>query len=175
MCVNVCPAVSDPKSPCSFVPKKIVSIPLLVLTFLQLTRTDIVSQGNNDLRRTQLMSNEIIQQSNTIPFSFTLISSRSFSDLHYRYYFKLHKTEPKMITGKDYELLFLVCEKSPCPTSSEIEAIREIQVLCYDPHCEGEYPKINLKEEFSLIKTQEVFDGGVFTYRRKEVDNRANH
>lgn len=152
----------------TFIPKEISMTTLVVLIIINISRTDIFSKGNNDLLRTQLMSNAIIQQSNNKAFSFTLISSRSFSDLHYRYYLKVKNVEPKPIVSKNYSLLFLVCEKSPCPAKEEMERMQEVQVLCYDPHCEEKYPKINLKE-FSLNNSRDVFDGRIFTYRRNQI------
>lgn len=149
----------------TFIPKQISRVILVVLIVMNLSRTDIFFPGNNDITRTQKISNLIIEQSNNESFSFTLISSRSFSDLHYRYFFKLKGVKPLNITGKNYKLLFLVCEKSPCPTREEIEKMSTIQVLCYDPHCEGEYPKIDLRN-FILTDTKDILDSRIFIFKK---------
>lgn len=140
---------------------------VFVLLLLNLRNVDIFSKGNNDILRTEHMTDEIMNQTNNAPFSFTIISSRSFTDLHYRYFFLLRHVEPEKITNNSYDLLFLVCEKEPCLTPSEKELV---QVMCYDAHCEGEYPKIYL-EDFALISSKDIFDGKIFTYKRKENSN----
>lgn len=147
--------------------RNIVVAVTVVLLLLNLRNVDIFSKGNDDITRTKLMTAEIMEQANNTPFSFTITSSRSFTDLHYRYFFLLRHIEPEKITGNTYDLLFLACEKGPCARPSEKEVV---QVMCYDEHCEGEYPKLFL-EDFALVSSKEVFDGKIFTYKRKKKAN----
>lgn len=124
------------------VPYAIVACALLVLAVMHLTKTDIFQPGFNDIARTKRAVEAMIQEANGEPFSFTLISSRSFSDLHYRYFFKIKGVQPQPITSNDYTRLFLVCEKGTCPTSDELLKQKQIRALCYEDNCQGEYPYI---------------------------------
>lgn len=144
------------------IPKKILVGVAVLFVIANLTHVDIFAKANNDIEKTSRMTEAVINQANGKLFSFTIISSRSFSDLHYRYFFRLHDVKPEKITDTNYDLLFLVCEKAPCPKVLENETV---QVMCYDPHCEVEYPKIALSG-FRLASTKDVLDGRIFTYER---------
>lgn len=145
--------------------KAIIFALLIVAVSFHISQTDIFSEGKNDIARTKEITKSMISQSNGIPFSFTLTQSRSFSDLHYRYFFTTKWTTPKKISSDEYTYLFLVCEKLPCPTKEEQENILEVKALCYDDHCSGEYPTIQLTK-FKLIESKRVLDSMIFTYQR---------
>ncbi|KKR94886.1 MAG: hypothetical protein UU41_C0002G0007 [Candidatus Roizmanbacteria bacterium GW2011_GWA1_41_13] len=131
-----------------FVKKSYLSaiIAVIVITLIYLPKSDILSEGKHDLSRTEDMAETMIQSAEQDPFSFTLINSRSFSDLHYRFFFLKKRVQPVSIESEEFDTLYLVCEKEPCPTQDEIVSRTEIQVMCFDPLCNREYPKVNLKE-----------------------------
>ncbi|MEK7129425.1 MAG: glycosyltransferase family 39 protein, partial [Patescibacteria group bacterium] len=107
-------------------------------------RTDVLSPGPKDVSRVQRIVAEVLTSAKDQPFSFTLTSSRSFSDLHYRYFFKLADVEPKPITEASYSTLFLICDLEPCPTADQMRQKPRVQALCFEPHCKGTYPTVDL-------------------------------
>ena len=123
-----------------------------VISFVQLGKTDIFTGGGNDLVRTRTLVDAVVEDADGDSMSFTLTASRSFSDLHYRYYFLKSGVSVKHVLEETYKKLYVVCDNFTCPTASEL-ATQPLQVLCFDPHCEGEYPKINLATNFKFEKT----------------------
>lgn len=163
------------KTALRFVPGKVLFVFIIIIAIIQLSKTDIFSSGTNDIKRTGIIANEVLIQAGNTPFSFTLISSRSFSDVHYRYFFRIKGKEPEPITDGDYVLLFLICEKLPhpekkgeklpCPEDEEIKKLPEVAPLCFESPCKLNYSKISLKE-FRFISSKELFDGKLFTFER---------
>jgi hypothetical protein len=121
---------------------------------MNLSRSDITKPGFNDIGRTRDMVKNIGNLVEDEPFAFGLTSSRSFSDLHYRYFFLIQGLRPEPVLSGSYQTLTLVCEGQSCPTESEMTRKKFVQLLCYDPHCEGEYPTI----DFALWKFDAVTD-----------------
>jgi hypothetical protein len=99
-------------------------------------------QYPDDVSRTRESALRMINAAGGEPFSFTVTKSRSFSDFHYRYFFRLLDVNPTPISERMYSKLFLVCEQLPCPSHEEIEKPRELDTMCSDHHCSGPYPKI---------------------------------
>lgn len=126
------------------VPRAVLVALVIWLAAGQIKRGDWRKSGPNDIARTRALTDEIIAHAGGQPFSFTLISSRSFSDLHYRYFFTLLDVLPETITSPAYQQLFLICEKEPCPRERELSARGSTEALCYEDHCRGPYPSINL-------------------------------
>ena len=145
--------------------RKIVFIFLLVVVFISVSKTDIFFDGQHDLTRVERLTDRMIKLSENKPFSFTLITSNSFSDLHYRYFFAIKKHVPKEIVRTDYNKLFIICEKQPCPTKLEITDVNTVSVLCYDEHCRGQYPIIDLR--FWKLHTIEYgYNSAIYAYDR---------
>ena len=105
-----------------------------------------------------------MQLSQNQPYSFTLIKSRSASDLHYRYFLNLYKSTPKDIKNTDYNILFLICDNFICnpfiPQSKE-----SITALCYDEHCKEYYPTLNM-EYWKYVSKNTIGNSTVFSYKR---------
>lgn len=99
-----------------------------------------------DILRLNEMSRAAATLAGGRQFAFALISSRSFSDLHWRFYLRRAGIIPLSVTSEAAEYLLLACENLPCPTYKELSARAEVQVICYDPHCAGAYPKIRLQD-----------------------------
>lgn len=139
------------------------------LVIINVQKTDLfLPVGNNDISRVRNMANEILMSAKNQPFSFTLIHSRSFSDLHYRYFFKLAGIEPRPITDAAYGTLFLVCDQFPCPSKGEMMQKRQIQAMCFEPHCKGTYPTIDLSS-WKLTAALYAPDGRIFMYTSSGV------
>lgn len=141
---------------------------LFFLLIFQLARYDLVKRNFSDIPRAQAATAEIIKQAAGADFSFTLLSSRSFSDYHYRFFFLTNAIQPKPITNEDYSLLFLVCEKAPCNIKEDLLFMKSIPVLCYDHHCKESYPSISMEEW--KVKDARYFndDLRVFTLQRRK-------
>jgi len=127
----------------------IVTAAVVLLCVIQLMKTDVLSRGNNDIPRTRAAVAEMKAIANTRPFSFTLIGSRSYSDLHYRYYMRVTDLNPVPVTDAGYPLFMLVCDDRDCPDVSDITAIPELPILCFEGHCSEFYPRLPLRKEWA--------------------------
>lgn len=142
---------------------------VLLLVGLNLQKTDFWSNNlNNDIARTRKITETIFSLANGKPFSFTLISSRSFSDLHYRYFFLTSGINPQPLGSQGYNALFLVCEKTPCPSASEMQRQTLVKALCFDPHCSGEYPQIDLRQ-WRQVEVKDVSSARIYVYKRESL------
>ena len=139
----------------------------LLLAFVYLPKSDVFSEGKHDLSRTEDMVDHMVQSANE-SFSFTLISSRSFSDLHYRFFFLNKNVQPVSIESDEFNTLYLVCEKDPCPTREEIMLKTEIQAMCFDPLCDRDYPRVSLAK-WQLDSTITRERATLYIFNRKSV------
>lgn len=128
---------------------------VIVTAFVQLGKTDMFTAGSDDLERTRKLADAVIEDAQGDSISFTLTASRSFSDLHFRYYFLKRGLSIKSVLGETYKKFYVVCDNFTCPMASELVS-QPLQILCFEPHCEGEYPKINLTTDFVFEKTMRV-------------------
>lgn len=128
--------------------KNIVGACVFFLCVLQLTHADIFARGNNDIARLDSVTAYIKSIVGEAPFSFTLIRSRSYSDLHYRYYMKVMNVTPVPFTDDSHQKFILICDHDDCPSVAEVTAMPEVPVLCYEEHCKEYYPKIPLMREW---------------------------
>lgn len=145
---------------------------LVILAIIfQVHNLNINFEGTNDIARTLDMTSVMERLTSGKPFSFALISSRSFSDLHYRYFFTTQQhIYPLPLVDRTYVNLFLVCEKAPCPSFKEMQNVHSTKVICYDEYCGRKYPSINL-EQWQLVATYDGFDSRLYIYRRKSLLN----
>lgn len=97
-----------------------------------------------DIPRTDSTVRAIIGKSSDKRFAFTLISSRSFSDYHYRFFFDKYGSKPESIYADSYDKLYLVCEKYPCPEEGVVKEKNAVDVMCYEHHCQIGYPGLDL-------------------------------
>lgn len=150
-----------------FIPAAAVVAIIAWIFLYQLTRSDIWSTGHKDIQRTRSAVNAMRESAKGQPFSFTLLSSRSFSDLHYRYFFLLNGLVPQPITSPAYGTLFLVCDKSPCPSADGFGAMR-VNAMCYEAHCSGQYPTIDL-QDWEYNQTREIEGATIYMFKRRSV------
>ena len=147
--------------------RMVVFVFLAILVFIDLSKSDISSSGSKDLSRVDNLTNTVIKLSNNKPYSFTLISSNSFSDLHYRYFLLIKKHVPRDITDRDYNQLFLICEKAPCPSKDEVSHTLIVKVLCNTSHCEqGEYPTNINMAQWKLYKIDYMENYAIYSFNR---------
>lgn len=135
-----------------------------LLVVANVRKTDIFLPGPNDISRVQGIVAEIRRSVKDQPFSFTLTSSRSFSDLHYRYFFKLAEVEPKPVTDVGYNTLFLICDQFPCSSKGEMKKKIRVQAICFERHCKGSYPSVDLSD-WELKATLYAPDGRIYMFR----------
>ena len=147
-----------------YIPMYVIIGLIGLLVVFNVQKTDIFSPGPNDISRVQGIVNEIFVSAKDQPFSFTLTSSRSFSDFHYRYFFKLADVEPKPITDLSYSALFLICDLEPCPTADQMKKKIRVQAICFERHCKGSYPSVDLSD-WKLKATLYAPDGLIYMFR----------
>lgn len=140
-------------------PRLAAILPVFLLLFLFADGQE--TPAGNDLTRTERVVNEMIRQSEGSDFSFTLLSSPSFSDYHYRYFFQLKGVNPSIIYDDEYPTLYLVCEGVRCPSWRELEKQKIIYVNCYEKLCKATYPDKRLtgwkyKSEKDILGTHIV-------------------
>lgn len=134
----------------------------LFLFFWNISKINLFEKGPLDIARTQTVAQKILQDADGSPFSFTIISSPSFSDLHYRYLFSLGNAQVKPFQSADYKKLFVICDSERCPTKRSLLRQRFIPIACFGPVCKGQYPTISLKS-WELVQL-EWFEGGFAVY-----------
>lgn len=149
-----------------YIPKAILIILVSCLIGFQISRLDVASSGNMDIPRTREITAEMIRQSNGKPFSFTLIGSRSFSDYHYRFFFRMNNVRPVDTENKEFRTLFLVCDKTPCPPAEDVQKRDELQVVCFDLHCKTWYPHLFMSD-WQLVTWKDLVNGRLYTFARR--------
>lgn len=152
--------------------KKFALVVLGFIVIVQLGKIDVFQQGDQDIARTKSAIQQIIKDSGKTPFSFALIRSKSFSDLHYRYYFRVIGREPLPVTSKMNSLLYLICDQEVCPSVSELTSQKNTPIICYKAFCSNFYPSIKLENIYSFIREESiVFDnetkGIIYIFKRR--------
>jgi len=127
-----------------------------VISIVHLSHTDIFNMGNNDVRRVSATVGKLKREIGDSQFSFTLINSRSFSDLHYRYFMRVMRLSPQSITGGEYTTLALLCDDILCPVASKLASRPSVPVLCYESHCRDHYPDIQLAKDWAYTHDEAV-------------------
>lgn len=149
----------------------IVILILVYAVSVQVSRSDIWRQGMGDLQRVPALVDAAITDAGNTPFAFTLISSPSFSDLHFRYFFLDRNVMPVSITRADYSTLYVMCDNVDCPKADDV-ASKALPVVCYDPHCEGQYPVMDMVTDFRFNSELKVVWGSskqsrIYKFSRK--------
>jgi hypothetical protein len=143
---------------------------IVIISLFHIRSTDIGRNGYGDVRRTHATTREIVRQAGSKRFAFGLISSRSYSDLHYRYYFLLQKAVPEYVTERSFEILFLVCETEICPEPQDITGNRKVTMICYDFYCSGDYPSLDVTQ-WEFVRFADVRGAKIYTYLRTDKEN----
>lgn len=127
-------------------------IAVIIVCFIQLSLTDIFSTGPADIPRVKNAVAQMSDSTKGTDFSFTLVNTASYSDLHYRYYMKVAGLRPKPAVAGDYTRFIVACDRSDCPTVSELSRREQLPILCYEEHCEEYYPSIPLSTQWTYVK-----------------------
>ncbi|HLD24362.1 MAG TPA: glycosyltransferase family 39 protein [Patescibacteria group bacterium] len=139
-----------------------------VVVIFQLMKVDVFKPGNNDIQRVATAVSMIRDEIGDSRFSFTLINSKSFSDLHYRYFMDNMGLKPESITDA-YPTLVLICDQADCPAPLSLVKDTEVQVICYEERCLGVYPKIALFSDWNYETSKVVGDGlgRIYMFKRR--------
>lgn len=140
---------------------------ILLILFLHMSSIAKPSAEAADIPRLTQMTREARALAGSEPFVFALISSRSFSDLHWRYFFNRQGVSPLPVDDPAAGQLIVACEKLPCPSFEELVKAGSVQVICNEAHCSGQYPKIEISE-WKLLSEWEGEGGMILLLRRAQ-------
>lgn len=145
---------------------------LILLCAYQLMQTDVFRDNRNDISRVSQTVAHIRSKTESNPFSFTLVNSRSYSDLHYRYYMDVLGMSPMHATSSGYTKLFIVCDSDTCPTTQEVTSASEVPILCYEEHCSQQYPSIKVSLVWKYVRDDAIIEhardiGRVYEFERR--------
>jgi hypothetical protein len=138
---------------------------VIIIALVNLFSNNFIKRGHQDIARTKALTEEMIYQSHGQPFSFTLSVSRSFSDYHYRFFFRLKNINPDLITNKKYTKLFIICEEGDCPSRELQSTYGSVQASCWDHHCRIDYPRISFNE-WHITDVKDIEHARLYTYQR---------
>jgi len=127
-------------------------------------------QYNNDIVRTESVVKTMVDLAHGRDYSFTLLTSRSFSDYHYRFFMTKQSNKPRFIYDEDYPVLFLICEIGPCPSVDSLLESNIIHVFCYDHHCKPLYPDKRL-DGFRVSNSYKVRDTHIYMLTKSLIDS----
>ena len=125
---------------------------VIMVSFLQLLRTDIFSVAQSDIPRVRNAVAQIKDVVNENDFSFTLVNTVSYSDLHYRYYMEAMDLQPMPAVAGGYKRFIVACDRADCPTVGELTQREQLPILCYEEHCKQYYPSIPLSSQWAYSK-----------------------
>ncbi|MEK6881871.1 MAG: hypothetical protein AABY22_19795 [Nanoarchaeota archaeon] len=86
---------------------------LVVLGILNIQKSPLQNQPNNQLYRTQEISKFVISEAQNKPFNFALIANSNY-DAAYQFYLDIYGHKPKQVPYEITDQLFVVCEDSVC-------------------------------------------------------------
>lgn len=86
---------------------------LIVIGFINLQKSPLLSPPANQLQRTQEIAKFIIAQSGEEPFNFALLSAHNY-DAAYQFYLGQYNHKPKVVPFEKTGQLFVVCEDKVC-------------------------------------------------------------
>ncbi len=86
---------------------------LLIVGFVNLQKSPLFTAPNNQLHRTQQVSQFIIRESENQPFNFALLSQNNY-DAAYQFYLWLYGHKPLQVHETVTDQLFVVCEDPVC-------------------------------------------------------------
>ncbi len=140
----------------------IVSIGVVVLaSYISWTSIHPYKVADPDVPRITGITEEIALLTNGQPFTFTVMNSRSFNDLHIRYFFKLYGISSVAIDDATTNRLFIICENA-CP---ETPPEGKVHVMCSSEVCPLDKPTISF-DQWKYEKTEKVGNSTLFLYTR---------
>lgn len=126
----------------NYLPKKTILILVFLILIIQIKKSINSFTYTFDLENTQATTQEIIKEADNKPFSLVLLSARTPSDAHFRYFLTLRDAAVKSIDDPTTDYLFLVCDKN-CPNS---EVLSNLKIV------DSEYPPYIQQKTVNLAK-----------------------
>ncbi len=114
-----------------------------------------------DLPRITAITEKIALLADGQPFAFTVMNSRSFNDLHIRYFFKLYGLSSVSIDEVDNKRLFIICENA-CP---EAPPAGKLSIMCWSEICPLDTPNVPF-DKWKYEKAEHVGNSVLFLYSR---------
>lgn len=114
-----------------------------------------------DLPRITGITEEIVSLADNYPFAFTVMNSRSFNDLHIRYFFKLYGISSVPIDDVTNNRLIIICENA-CP---ETPPQGKLSIMCSTEVCLLDKPIVPF-DVWQYEKTVKVGNSALFLYSR---------
>jgi 4-amino-4-deoxy-L-arabinose transferase-like glycosyltransferase len=114
-----------------------------------------------DIPRVNALTDAVIAIAKGRAFAFTVMNSRSFTDFHVRYFFRMKSGEVVPVEDVDNKTLFIVCE-AECP---KVELMNKVSVMCHTDLCPLDKPEIPL-QDWTYVSTSQVGSSAVYTYKR---------
>jgi hypothetical protein len=121
-----------------------IIILLITVVIFSIKDADVFKRGSNDIPKTINNITVMNNLSKNNPYSFALIASKSWSDTHYKYFYKINKKPVYGPYDPNISTLFLICDKSPCPDEQSFINKKSFEVLCDSFHCDNGFPVIDL-------------------------------
>lgn len=128
-----------------FLSKKILIISMVILVGINLSLYRQNFSITDDLSRTKLITDLIIEKAENKSFSLLLLSQATPSDAHLRYFLMLKGAHLEDIEESDS--LFLICDQENCPQKEELKNLKLVNSFCL-PVCPrlDEQRKIDLSD-----------------------------
>lgn len=145
-----------------------VFLVIVSLCIGMICQTDIFKEGHNDIVKTKMLSKTVMALSVNKPFAFTTFSSRSFTDLHYRFFMDLENIIPEKIDDDGYSQLFVVCDAGECPTAQQLLAQNKIYAVCSEIVCKLDNPIIDMSK-WEKRDEERVGSSMVYGFVRKQI------
>lgn len=86
---------------------------VIIVSAINIARNPLFTPPNNQLKKTQEISKNIIAESGNKPFNFALIAEHNY-DAAYQYYLDLYGYKPKKVPFEITDQLFVICEDKIC-------------------------------------------------------------
>jgi len=114
-----------------------------------------------DIPRMNALTDTVVSLASGMPFAFTVMNSRSFTDFHVRYFFRTKNVEVVPVDDVNNKTLFIVCEAG-CPKA---ESMSKISVMCHTDLCPLDKPEIHLSD-WTYVSTTNVGTSAIYAYTR---------
>ncbi|PJE70351.1 hypothetical protein COU97_00100 [Candidatus Shapirobacteria bacterium CG10_big_fil_rev_8_21_14_0_10_48_15] len=120
----------------------------------------------NDLSRAETVSQFISQKAGQQPFSILLLSARSPSDAHFRYFLKLNQAPVEPLKNENACQLFLICTQPVCPNEQTVQKMSVVETECL-PRCPPlqEQKAVDLKQ-WQLVTAATLAEARIFLFKK---------
>lgn len=130
-----------------FLSKKLLMVMGIMFVFINLVLYRQNFSVTNDLARTELITDLIIEEVEKKPFSLLLLSQETPSDAHLRYFLSLKGAS--LIDIEESDSLFFVCDQENCLKKERLKNLKVVDSFCL-PVC----PRLDEQREIDFSEWQ---------------------